>query len=437
MSSAITQKPDYNALFDELFSMTHSQAWTQETVDCLNPLYKKYISPGGLYRFVNYSTFCRSLKSLYRAKTQHQEKSTKNKKASGIKKQLKKHNISDDEYQIIEGIRDASKKTGVGLQHMPHGWAKTNDVSVFFRNPLASGYNAAGSAEHINFEKIIKKLVQAEVYVPPVIKTDYVADRLVYTDTHTGMETDPKATMYKSPWGKKELLESADALVGRTLASKKSNTLIIDDLGDFADGWDRKTTSKRHELPQNMTNEEIFDAGLAFKLKMLQGLIKEYSEIRIHNVCNSNHGGGGFDYVINSAFKKIAEVMYSNVQVENFQQFIQHYTIGDRCNMLCHGKDEQHMKFGLKPVLDNKAKDMILGYVAYNNLEKYKLEFSKGDSHQFIFDSSTSDVFKYFSYPALSPSSDWVKTNFKLGKRGAVFFNYAQDHEETIPFMLS
>jgi len=36
----------------------------------------------------------------------------------------------------------------------------------------------------------------------------------------------------------------------------------------------------------------------------------------------------------------------------------------------------------------------------------------------------TSDDFYYFNYPALSPSSNWIKNNFKLGRRGFVNESY-------------
>ena len=49
------------------------------------------------------------------------------------------------------------------------------------------------------------------------------------------------------------------------------------------------------------------------------------------------------------------------------------------------------------------------------------LEFSKGDSHQMLFDYCTSDDFDYCNYPAFSPSSEWVQTNFKKGRSGFVF----------------
>ena len=41
----------------------------------------------------------------------------------------------------------------------------------------------------------------------------------------------------------------------------KSDTLIIDDLGDFMDGWDGETTRKGHKLPQNMDNQKAFDVA--------------------------------------------------------------------------------------------------------------------------------------------------------------------------------
>ena len=50
--------------------------------------------------------------------------------------------------------------------------------------------------------------------------------------------------------------------------------------------------------------------------------------------------------------------------------------------------------------------------------------FCKGDSHQLLFDMCTSDDFYYFNYPALSPSSNWIKNNFKKGRRGFVLESF-------------
>ena len=47
-----------------------------------------------------------------------------------------------------------------------------------------------------------------------------------------------------------------------------------------------------------------------------------------------------------------------------------------------------------------------------------------------IFDNSSSDRFNYYNYPALSPSSAWVQTNFKKGKSGVILFNYTEQGKE-------
>ena len=95
--------------------------------------------------------------------------------------------------------------------------------------------------------------------------------------------------------------------------------------------------------------------------------------------------------------------------------------------MLCHGKDEKEMKFGLRVQTTDKIVNKIEEYVRVNELHKKAthVEFSKGDSHQALLDMGSSDVFNYFNYPALSPSSNYVGVNFKKGRRG--YFNFLFD----------
>ena len=61
---------------------------------------------------------------------------------------------------------------------------------------------------------------------------------------------------------------------------------------------------------------------------------------------------------------------------------------------------------------------------------------TKGDSHVGLFDYTTSNDFEYFNYPAFSPPSNWVKTNFKNSKSGFVFFNIDKESNTkvTIPY---
>ena len=293
---------------------------------------------------------------------------------------------------------------------------------------------AIDEIKEIDFDSIIKKhCKRIDVNVSPK-KQEFSFDRLVYTDVHIGMETNQNGhAMYATKWDEDNINKTLDSLIQEVISTQKSNTLIIDELGDFMDGWDGETTRKGHKLPQNMDNEKAFDVGLGFKVRMIDALIPYYESIVCHNICNDNHAGS-FGYVVNSSFKKIIEIKYKNVEVINYRSFINHYQQGKNCFILTHGKDGTHLKFGFKPILDTKQEKKISNYIDEHFLmsKGVKIEFSKGDSHQDILDSSTSDKFDYYNYPALSPSSEWVQTNFQRGKRGFYIFNYRKDGSKVI-----
>jgi len=296
--------------------------------------------------------------------------------------------------------------------------------------------------ESFDFEKIIQKhikpLVTPEVTNKNVKRNTKDFDKLIITDVHVGMDTDiDNNTMYHGKWDKKELFKTAQIVIDKTIEEQESDVLYIDELGDLLDGFNAQTTRGGHSLPQNMTNEEAFDAALEFKLNILYGLIGSYKEIHFNNICNDNHSGA-FGYFVNEAFKQIAELQFKNVTVTNHRKFINHYFVGDICFVITHGKDDKSLKFGFKPHLDLKGADKIDQYLKQNKIYKDAelVIFCKGDSHQALFDLCTSDDFYYFNYPALSPSSNWIKNNFKLGRRGFVNESYkGLKHYQKINFI--
>lgn len=281
-----------------------------------------------------------------------------------------------------------------------------------------------------DFEAIIKKHTENLKPINPckntvnVIYNDF--DTTTYTDVHIGMDTNSKGnSMYATEWNRESILKSAETIVLETLKYQTSNVLIVDELGDFLDGYNAQTTRGGHHLPQNMTNEEAFDCGVEFKMLLLNGLISSYEEITFNNICNDNHAGS-FGYFVNSAFKQLAEKSYANVTVNNHRKFISHYIQDKVCFLITHGKDDSTLKFGFKPHLDTKQIEKIDQYIKHHNLygKAERFIFKKGDSHQCLFDMSGSDDFDYFNYPALSPSSQWVQNNFKKGRRGFVIENF-------------
>ena len=249
-----------------------------------------------------------------------------------------------------------------------------------------------------------------------------LTDRLIYTDVHVGMDASRKdLAQYAMDWNKDELFKRVNIMVSEVVANKTSNTIIVDELGDYMDGYNAQTTRGGHALPQNMTNEECFDSGLTAKMILVKELSKHWEYVVFNNICEDNHAGS-FGYIVNSAFKSLCEVSFNNVEVNNFQKFINHYFIGSHCHVITHGKDSRNLKFGFKPHLDPKQIEKIDQYLKnekiYNKAEF--IEFTKGDSHQYLMDCASTDDFDYFNIMAFSPSSEWVQTNFKKGRSGFV-----------------
>jgi len=293
-------------------------------------------------------------------------------------------------------------------------------------------FREVASIESIDFDTILSKYKNFKPSKGltrfPIREDIRDFDTLTYTDVHIAMETNAdNNSMYAIEWNKKCVLESLKELVLKTIRNKRSETLVIDELGDFLDGLNGYTTRGGHKLPQNMTDEEAFDLGLHFKIKLIGALQNQYENIIVNNICNDNHAGS-FGYFVNSAAKRIIENLYDNVTVNNHRQFINHYFVGDICFLITHGKDDKTLKFGFKPQLDSKGLEKIDQYCKQNDIYKKakKIVFKKGDSHQALFDMCTSDDFYYFNYPALSPSSQWVQNNFKKGRRGFVLESWRE-----------
>lgn len=318
-----------------------------------------------------------------------------------------------------KGIVDAASSLEVNASNVPYLWLKTKEASLFVRNP---NYKVSS----IDFDSIIAECMAGFKPVKKVkAPRTKLFDRLIWTDVHVGMDASRNGlALYDAQWNAIELMKRVDLMVDFVIDNKTSNTLIIDELGDYLDGWDGETTRKGHKLPQNMTNEEAFDNGLRAKLYMIEKLAPHFEFITCNNICEDNHAGA-FGYILNSAFKSIVDCKFPNVIVINHKKFINFYIVGDHGFIISHGKDSRNLKFGFKPQLDPRATEKISQYIRHNNeLRSCKyIEFSKGDSHQCLFDMCTSDEFDYFNFPAFSPSSEWVQTNFKKGRSGFVLQN--------------
>jgi hypothetical protein len=314
------------------------------------------------------------------------------------------------------------------FKFLPHHY-KHPTYHIVFKEQIVS------DLQKIDLAPILERIITDVAPVPNLIESNYTHDALTYTDLHIGMDTNKHGNaMYASPWDKDEVLKLVDLMVAKMLDKKKSNMLVVDDLGDLMDGYNALTTRGGHELPQNMTNEQAYECGLMFKIRLADMLQAHWHEIIFNNVCNDNHSGS-FGYMVNHGFKEYIELKYNHLKVVNHRTFISHYMVGDVCFLISHGKDDKTLKFGFKPHLDPKQIEKIDQYIKQNDLYKQckRIIFKKGDSHQALFDMCGSDDFDYYNYPAGSPSSQWVQNNFKKGRKGFIIENFSGIENEITP----
>ena len=262
------------------------------------------------------------------------EKHRKRRKQKGVKdsKNATRVRLYDDELELINNLRSLHNEAielGQNPNDVKHGWIKSKEGTLYATNPNYVEPEEASILD-IDFTALFDgKIDKFKRTTSPNKQTNFLFDRLVYTDTHIGMENNPDGyNLYGGIWNEDEVMERADLMIDHVLEFKKSNTLVIDDLSDFMDGWEAMTTRGGHELPQNMSTQDAYDLGVRFKIYLVENLIDHYDKIICHNVCNSNHGGA-FDYVVNSAFKTYCELRYDgDVEVHNYRRFLDHYQIG-------------------------------------------------------------------------------------------------------------
>lgn len=162
-------------------------------------------------------------------------------------------------------------------------------------------------------ESIIKQYITSQ---PKVItkgngSNDYT-DRLIITDIHIGMSTEGGRNvvpLYDGKWDAEEIFNRLSILIEHVSKYQKSNTIIVDELGDYVDGLFGQTTRKGHDLPQNMSDKECFDVAIKFKMALIETLLGLYDKVICNNITEDNHCfTSDVEVLTDSGFKKYLDV---------------------------------------------------------------------------------------------------------------------------------
>lgn len=328
-----------------------------------------------------------------------------------------------------EGVYNSATKIDVPYTSIKHLWHEFRDEkgkklgNAFIKNPDYLETNSEIESLTEILEKSINNVLSKfsnkdYIFYPNQHESNLKAIKITISDDHVGLEPNPNGNgLFKYEYNAEIYSQSYEkvfkSIVKEFNTHGKFDLLLLDNLGDEQDGWNGLTTRGGHELPQNMSNSEVFETCIDVKVKMIKSLVENNiaNKIILRKVTNDNHSGD-FGHTINLAVKKIINLIYSTeiVEVETLTQFLEHRIYGDHCFILTHGKDAKQMFRGLPLKLDDRTINYINDYIRFYNIESKFIHVEKGDLHQIGYNKC--NTFDYRNFMSFAPPSSWVQHNF-------------------------
>lgn len=337
-----------------------------------------------------------------------------------------RYSISKEQWRIIKDLRNrgvisACNNLDVDVSNVKHLWRKDKENSLFIKNPLyvEPKIKEVNKTIEKSISKVLNRFKKEDYnFKPTKVKSNKKAIKVTTTDDHLGLEPNPdNLGLFEYEYNAKIYEQSYQKVFNSVV--KEFNTygyfdlLLLDNLGDEQDGFNALTTRGGHQLPQNMTNAEVFETCIDVKVKMIKSLVESNiaKKIILRKVVNDNHSGD-FGHTINIAVKKIIDLIYSNniVEVETLTKFLEHRIYGEHCFILTHGKDKKQMFKGLPLQLNDKTINYINDYIRFYDIKSKYIHVEKGDLHQIGYNKCS--TFDYRNFMSFAPPSSWVQHNF-------------------------
>ena len=231
------------------------------------------------------------------------------------------------------------------------------------------------------------------------------------SDMHIGADVS-KYSIYLNKYDK-EVVENRLSQIfhklQKIIKDHKCSKIVICNLGDSLDGYNKQTTRGGHLLPQNMDNKEQVKT---FVEVMTDFFVKinslGVSDVKYYSVGEDNHSGD-FGYAANMALINILNLSKLVSSAMVFDKYIDYFTIGKQNFILCHGKDQKDVFKGMPLTLNDRTENQINEYLDYIEVTK-NVHFIKGDLHQSA--TTYGKRFRYKSVGSFFGSSEWIHKNF-------------------------
>lgn len=338
------------------------------------------------------------------------------------KKSTNTHYLNSEELRKLfifrgydEALIDECIEQGISPNKVTRYWHKSESFSLDVREDIVTDRDLGEVFSEI-VDRYSKDFTPIKIRKQP-IKVNK-ACKVTITDSHVGMNPNAdENSLFQYEYNQDIYKESISKVYQSILKEFKTHgtfdLLLLDDLGDLADGWNGYTTRGGHVLPQNMTNAEVFEVCVDTYVELIRSIVesKVANKVILRCISNDNHSGD-FGLIINKAIQKIINLMYSKdvVEVDILSRFLEHRIYGNHCFILTHGKDKNQMNRGLPVILNDKAMRLLNDYIDHYEIDSNYIHVEKGDLHQIGYQKTKK--FDYRNFMSFAPPSSWIQHNF-------------------------
>lgn len=230
------------------------------------------------------------------------------------------------------------------------------------------------------------------------------------SDLHIGAYNE-KFGFYELPnYDKKEILRRLERILD-TFYQKKVSNIIVVDLGDSVDQYNKETTRGGHPLPNNMTDKEMSHLYLDCMEYFFENLknITEAKNYLYYSIGESNHSGN-FGWALNLALSYKLQQKGWHTYVSDFP--IDDFLVGNTRFIYTHGKDNANQFKQFPLTLNPQTELYFANYIAEKklNLLGEKVYVIKGDLHQYAYTSGKQ--FDYVSVGSMYATSNYIAANW-------------------------
>lgn len=265
--------------------------------------------------------------------------------------------------------------------------------------------------------RLISEAKIDKVFLPKIKKGEQ-ALKVTISDTHVWLNPNPDwKGLFQYEYNTQLFMDWIEQVYNSVYKEYQTHwafdLVLIQDLWDGLDWRNGFTTRGWHQLDQNMDNMSAFETYVMGKVRLIESIFKAgiTDKIIVRDVCQDNHSGD-FWLIANFTIQKIIDRTFGEWKIEfqRITRFMEHFTYGDHCFILTHGKDEKHMKSWLPFRLTEKAINFITDYIEHYGINSKYIHIEKGDLHQIWYERKKR--FDYRNHMSFAPGSAWVAHNF-------------------------